>query len=92
MQIRDEGWCVRYYITVGPHAAATLEGFDPRSDWFIHPANSTDTWIFDGHRSLLRIQLIEGQLLAQSMQTDPDLLHRAPQLVSSRVRGRCYAG
>ena len=91
MQIRDDGWRVRYYIAVGQHGAAAPDGFDSRSDWFIHPASSTDTWVFDGQRQLMRLQLINGQLLAQTNQTHPRLLDRAPSLVSRRVRRRYCA-
>lgn len=91
MQVRDDGWRVRYFITVGSHGAATPDGFDSCSHWFIHPANSTDTWVYDGQRDLMRLQLIDGQLLAQTTHSDPRLLEHAPALVSSRVRRR-YLG
>ncbi len=92
MQVRDDGWRVRYYIAVGSHGAVTALGFDSYSAWFIHPANSTDTWVFDGQEELMRLQLIDGQLLAQTLETDPALLDRAPAVVVTRMRQRAYAG
>lgn len=84
--VDDDGQNISYCIAAGSWGTCSRRNIDPRSGWFIHAANSTDVWIFDGCGGLMRLQWIEEQLSAQTTQTDPKLLGKAPKIVALHVR------